>query len=199
MLFASYHPKTKCVEKFHNPWPPETHFPFSGLFLLIEGLQANTAQLCKSWQPHLVSAENTMGLLLQFIMQIAVVPRKPTLFMQLNCLQAYLYLNNGLAWVLFVSAGTKHLSRLFLLSTHICKLVLWKGLTDSFLCKDSFLCSNEFSTHEAHYQGLRKIKTLSKHLMHFGQQYRNTKMQKLWCFLKCCRYFSYVLKKKKKE
>lgn len=180
--------------KISEPLSPRHTLPFFRAPPLNEGLQANTAWLCKNWQPHLISAENIEGLLLQFIMQIATVPRKPTLFMQLNCLQAYLYLNNGLAWVLFVSAGTKHLSRIFLLSTHICELVLWKGLTDSSLCKDSFIYSKEFSTHEARYQGLRKIKKLSNHLMQFGQQCTNTKLQKLWCFLKCCRYFSYVLK-----
>lgn len=88
--------------------------------------------------------------------------------MQLNCLPAYLYLNNGLAWLLFVSAGTKNLSRIFLLSTHVCELVLWKGLTNSFVCKDSLLYSNDFSIHAAHFQGLRKIKILSNCLVQFG-------------------------------
>lgn len=51
-------------------------------------------------------------------------PKKTNSFMQLSCLQAYLYLNNGLAWLLFFPIGTKHLSRIFLLSiwpTHICE------------------------------------------------------------------------------
>lgn len=175
MLFTSayikhwvgWNPKTKCVGKFHTPPAPQTHTSpsqssspewriASKYCLALRELTASPDVNREYWRATAA-----------FHYANYCSPKETNSFMQLNCLQAYLFLNNGLAWVIFVSAGTKHLSKIFLLSTHACELVLWKGLTGSFLCKDSFLYSNEFSIHEAHFQGLRKIKTLSNRLMQF--------------------------------